>query len=78
MNNGLIPINTLLFGDKYKTSQMLADESPIKDELTSLCAKRCYYFFRDYAINAMMKSGKIVNVDKEIIYTWLNTMPIFW
>ena len=27
-----------------------------------------YYFFRDYAINAMMQSGKIVNVDKEIIY----------
>ena len=47
---------------------MLADESTIKDELTSLALKDAYYFFRDYAINAMMQSGKIVNLTKNNIH----------
>lgn len=54
------------FGDKYKASQMLADESTVKDELITLALADSYYFFRDFAINAMMQSGKIVNVANEM------------
>ncbi len=55
-----------LFGDKYKACQMLADDSPYRDELIALAIKDGYYFFRDFAVNVLAQSGKIAEFSNEI------------
>lgn len=44
-----------LFTDKYKACQMMAEDASLRKDLLALALNDPYYFFRDFAINAMMQ-----------------------
>lgn len=45
-----------LFSDKYKACQMMAEDAILRNDLLALALDDSYYFFRDFAINAMMQN----------------------